>query len=127
MTSEEYTRLRSTLLKEKNQLETELNNDGKKFEEWLEFSERTFNFARYAHIWFAKGNIDERRAIFACLGSHLILSDKKLSIQLKKPFNIIFEGLPKAHIELEWLEPLKMDLNRAKFDDFVSKSPLMSR
>ncbi len=127
MTQEEYARVRSTLLKEKNELENTLQADGKKIEEWLEFSERTFNFARYAHIWFKKGNIDEKRAIFACLGSHLVLKDQKLFLQLKKPFNIIFEGLPKAQIELEWLEPLKMDLNRAEFAESVFKSPIMSR
>ncbi|MSU54533.1 MAG: hypothetical protein EXS48_01675 [Candidatus Staskawiczbacteria bacterium] len=126
MTQEEYTRVRSTLLKEKNELENGLQSDGKKIEEWLELSERTFNLARYAHIWFKKGDLSTKRAIFACLGSHLILKDKKLSIQLKKPFNIIFEGLPKAYEELITLEPLKMGLNRAEFTESVSKSPVMS-
>ncbi|MCX6760452.1 MAG: recombinase family protein [Candidatus Nealsonbacteria bacterium] len=126
MTNEEYTRLRSSLLKEKNELETELNNTGKKIEEWLEFSEKTFNLARYARMWFANGDLDTKRAIFACLGSHLVLKDKKVSIQLKKPFDIIFEGLPNAGKELGRLEPLKIPKNRAKFEEFVSKFPIMS-
>jgi len=126
ITEEEYTRLRSVLLKEKNELETELNATGDKIEEWLELSERTFNFARYARTWFAQGDLETKRAIFACLGSHLILKDKKVFIQLKKPFNIIFEGLPKAQVELERLEPLKINENKAKFGDFVSKFPILS-
>jgi hypothetical protein len=126
MTNEEYTRLRSSLLKEKNELEMELNATGKKIEEWLEFSEKTFNFARYARMWFINGNLDAKRAIFACLGSHLFLKDKKVSIQLKKPFNIIFEGLNKAEAELSRLEPLKIPQNEAKFEEFVAEFPMLS-
>ncbi len=66
ITSEEYTRLRLTLLKEKNQLEAEFNATGRKIEEWLELFERTFNFVRYASIWFAKGDADQK--------SHALLS-----------------------------------------------------
>lgn len=126
ITEEEYTRLRSVLLKEKNELEAELNATGEKIEEWLKLSERTFNFARYARLWFAKGDLETKRAIFACLGSKLILKDKKVFIQLKKPFDIIFKGLPRAQVELQRLEPLKIEENKAKFGDFVSKFPIMS-
>ncbi len=126
ITSEEYTRLRLTLLKEKNQLEAELNATGRKIEEWLELSERTFNFVRYASIWFAKGDADTKRAIFSCLGSNLTVKDQKLSIQLKKPFNILFEGLPEAEKELIRLEPLQIELNRAKFVSSVAEFPLLS-
>lgn len=126
MTNEEYTRLRAGLLKEKNGLETELNAVGNKIEEWMELSERTFNFARYAHIWFAKGDLDTKRSIFACLGSNLLLKDKNVLIQLKKPFTFIFEGLPQAKEELTRLEPLKLDLNEANLKDFASKFPLLS-
>jgi len=36
------------------------------------------------------------RAIFACLGSNLLLKDRKVLIQIKKPFTFIFEGLPQT-------------------------------
>lgn len=127
MTSEEYTRLRVVLLKEKNQLETELNDTGKKIEEWLDFSERTFNFARYARMWFANGDLDTKRAIFACLSSNLRLKGKNVSVfPLKKPFNMIFEGLPEAVEELSRFEPLEIPQNSREFEKFVSKFPIMS-
>jgi len=126
MTSEEYSRLRSSLLKEKHGLETELNKTGKKIEEWLKLSERTFDFICYARIWFAKGDLDTKRAIFACLGSNLFLKDKNVSIQLKKPFKMMFEGLPKADEELSRLEPLKIPQNSREFGKFVAKFPIMS-
>jgi len=126
MTEEEYTRLRSRLLKEKDELETKLNATGDQIKEWVELSEKTFNFACYANVWFAKGDLNTKRAIFACLGSNLLLKDKKVSIQLKKPFNFIFEGLPQAEGELARLEPLKMGENKANLKDFASKFPLLS-
>lgn len=126
ITEEEYARLRSRLLKEKNEIEKDLNNVGEKIEEWVELTERTFNFARYARAWFNKGDLDTKRAIFACLGSHLLLQDKKLTLQLKKPFNYIFEGLPKAENELSRLEPVKMTLNKAETEVFTLNFPILS-
>jgi hypothetical protein len=63
--------LKNRLIKEKAALESELKTHGKTIEEWVELSERTFNFARYAQMWFAKGDMQTRRTIFATLGSHL--------------------------------------------------------
>ncbi len=126
MTNAEYLNLRTDLLKEKNKLETELNSVGQTIEEWLELSERTFNFVRYAKTWFEQGDLNTKRAIFSCLGSHLSVKDKKVVIPLKKPFQILFDGLSKAQTELSRLEPIKIAQNRAEFAKSVSKFPLMS-
>lgn len=126
MTDEECLRLKANLLKEKNQIETELKSVGAKIEEWMEFSEKTFNFVRYARIWFDKGDIETKRAIFACLGSHLVLKDRKVEITLKKPFQIFFDGLSNAQNELSRLEPLKIPENRANFVEMTSAFPLLS-
>lgn len=126
MTDEECLRLKANLLKEKNQIESELKSMGAKIEEWVELSERTFNFVRYARIWFERGDLETKRAIFACLGSHLVLKDKKVLITLKKPFSILFERLPKAANELKRLEPLKMPENKIKFEESASKFPILS-
>jgi len=92
----EYKSAKVTLLKEKNALEADLQAQGKAIEQWLEFSERTFNFARYASLWFLNGDLETKRAIFACLGSDFILKDQKLNIQLHKPFKFIFENIKEA-------------------------------
>lgn len=126
MTNEEYIKHRSALLKEKTSLEKELNQVGKKIEEWLDFSERTFNFACYASMWFEKGDLDVKRAIFACLGSNLFLKFRILDITLQKPFKNIFVGLPKAGEELERLELFKMPQNSREFEKSVADFPIMS-
>ncbi len=100
----DYKTLKSSLLKQKSDLEATLEAQGRGIEEWLELSERTFNFARYARTWFEKGDMETKRAIFACLGSDLLLEQQRISFILRKPFKFIFEGLPEAESELARLE-----------------------
>lgn len=100
ISEEEYLNRKQALLKQKSALESDLKAQGKAIEDWVEASERTFNFARYARIWFAKGDLDTRRAIFACLGSHLIVKDQKLNIELRKSFNSLFQSADIAAKEI---------------------------
>lgn len=96
----EYKLAKASLIKEKNTLESALEAQGKEIERWVELSERTFNFARYAHIWFERGDLETKREIFACIGSDFIIKSQKLNVQLRKPFRFIFENINKAEKEL---------------------------
>lgn len=71
-------------------------------------------------------DLETRRAIFACLGSHLYLQDGKLNIQLRKPFKFIFEGLPQAEQEILRLEPLKTAVNKRQYKVLAQKFPIWS-
>ncbi len=126
LTDQEYLTAKSGLLKEKAGLESELNVQGKKIEEWVELTERTFNFARYARTWFAQGDLDTKRAIFACIGSDLILKNREVSLTLNKPFKFIFDRLPAAEKELGRLEPLKFGSMKGRSEVFASKFPIVS-
>ncbi len=97
---EEYQNLKTNLLKEKGVLESELKAQGGAIERWIELSEKTFNFAQYARVWFANGNLETRRAIFASLSSHLVLKDQNINAELHPYFKVIFENLPQAEKEL---------------------------
>lgn len=101
ISDEEYQALKGQLLKQKNTLEKALNDQGKEIVKWLELSERTFNFARYARVWFENGDEATRRAIFACLGSNLILKDRNINIKLHRIFNSIVVHKEKIEQELE--------------------------
>jgi site-specific DNA recombinase len=111
---DEYQGLKQRLLAEKTQISTELEKHGKVVEDWLDFSERTFSFACYAGGRFARGTMEEKRAIFACLGSHLVVKDQKLNVELRKPFDFIFERLPKAEKELSQVRTLIESKNLLK-------------
>jgi len=122
----DYKNLKGSLIKQKSVLEEALLRQGAEKVHWLELSERTFNFARYARMWFEKGDIDTKRAVFACLGSNLLIKDGALSLTLRKPFKFIFEGLPYAEQELLRLQPLETADNITDFRVLTQKNPVWS-
>jgi len=67
-----------------------------------------------------------RRAIFACLGSSLVLSDQKIDITLRKPFEMIFTRLPEVRVEFARLEPQEMQMNTTQFFTSLQQLPIWS-
>ena len=125
-TNQEYQVLKSRLLKEKAALEDELKNKGREIEEWVEASEKVFNFVCYARLWFNEGTLEKKRYVFSSLGSNFILQNQELLISLQKPFKRVFEALPKAQTELKRLEPLKKLENKRDFALLRKKFPVLS-
>ena len=100
VSDQQYQDLRTRLLKQKAALEASISTQNREIDEWLELSECTFNFARYARTWFIRGDMDVKRAIFACLGSNLIIKDQKIAITLRLVFKTIFETIPQVEREI---------------------------
>lgn len=100
LSNEEYQALKTQLTQKKQGLELGVKAKGQEMDEWVELSERTFNFARYARLWFGNGDLDTKRAIVSCLGSNLLVKDGKLNIQLHPMFQTIAVNLPKAEQEM---------------------------
>ena len=46
--------------KEKTRTVQRKKTHGKVIEDWVELSERTFDFARYAQAWFNNGDMDTK-------------------------------------------------------------------
>jgi hypothetical protein len=113
LSDEEFKQQKTEILKEKARLEEILNDTGQRIERWLELSERTFNFARYARYWFAHGTSERKRQIFTALGSNPILKDKQLIIEPRTPFKIIEESKLLISQKMRF-EPEKLGLNEAK-------------
>jgi DNA invertase Pin-like site-specific DNA recombinase len=93
LSEEEYGRQRLGLLKEKAALEELLNDVGHRVNQWLNLAEQTFKFACTAQAKFAKGDPKAKKEILLTIGSNLILKDKTLSIEAKKPFLILEKSL----------------------------------
>ena len=125
LSSQELQSAKAILLKEKASLEDNLQAVGKKIEGWMELSEKTFHFARYARIWFAKGDMETKRAIFACLGSHHVLKDQKVLISLQKPFNFIFESVPQVEKELAQVRTYENAMNKGQIMEILAKCPTL--
>ena len=126
MSDDEYKAAKSSLNKQRAKLEKDLETQGKVLEEWIELSERTFNYARYARLHFIHGDMEQRRAIFASLGSNLLLKNKEVSLELHKPFKYIFEQKENVEIELSRLEPVTSSSTKRKIEALASEFPITS-
>ncbi len=63
ISDEEYQAAKNRFLKIKAILEAGLTAQGKEMENWMVLSEKTFDFARFARIYFEHGTMETKRAI----------------------------------------------------------------
>ncbi len=105
LSEEEYSRQRFELLKEKSHLEESLQNTGGRLEKWLTLAEETFEFASTARNRFATGDGMVKKQILMTIGSNLILTDKRLSIEAKKPFSLLENSFIASGLKKEEIEP----------------------
>ena len=102
ISADEFKTLKGNLVKQKIELDQWIANQATEKDRWLELTERTFNFAKYARYHFANGDREMRRSVFAALGSYLYLADQKINIELHYPFKTIMQK--KEEIEQELLQ-----------------------
>ncbi len=92
LSDEDFKKQIAPLQKEKKDIEQEQKTLAKRADEWLELSQKTFNFACYARLRFQHGSLHEKKEILATIGSNFILKDKILSLTVPKPFIAIQEA-----------------------------------
>ena len=125
ITAAEFQTAKTTLLKQKASLEADLKAQGQTIEEWVDLTERTFNFACYARAWFKNGDMETKRAVFAALGSHLIVNDRKLNAELHPFFQTIIEKRDSVEKELaEVITPKNID-DKRQIANFLAKCPVL--
>ena len=89
-------------------------------ENWMELTEKTFQFATHARERFLLGSIQEKKDILYALGSNLLLTDKKLTFTAEKCFTPIINGYPELEEEYNRLEPDEFGLNKVKTEALTS-------
>ena len=95
----EFKTQKNLLTAEKERAEAEMRKIETNVDGWLDLTEKTFNFATYARVWFDKGDYETKTQILGALGKKFTLTEGILSIDLQKPFLTLKEGLE--------LKPLK--------------------
>jgi DNA invertase Pin-like site-specific DNA recombinase len=105
LSDEEYGRQRVDLLRDKAEIEELLRDTGQRAEQWWKLAAQTFEFACAARSRFANGDSQTKKEILATIGSNLILKDKKLCIEAKRPFLILEESLSGSQSQNERIEP----------------------
>jgi len=114
ISDEVYKEQKKKFVAEQKRLNQQINSYNEDKFDWLTRVERVFNFASYAREEFEKGDIKTKRQIFSTLGSNFLLNDKKLYLELEKPFFSIKNGIMETGKTIKRLEPLKKDLDKVK-------------
>ena len=105
LSDSEYAQRRGNLLKEKAALGELLNDTGHRVEQQLKLAEQTFQFACIVQERFAKGDPEIKKEILAAVGSNLMLKDKTLLIEARKPFVILGNTLSSEKPVIPPIEP----------------------
>ena len=111
---------KETLQKKITEMKDALRQTEKRAENWLELTERTFNFATYARIKFNKGTAEEKKEILSALCSNPLIRDQKLLIQAEEWFETVKVGYQPLLQEYLRLELDKQPLNKAKSEQLSS-------
>lgn len=114
LTEEEYKAQKLALMGEKSRLEEELRKVWQGVDQWLELTEKTFNFATYAKYWFDKGSYEEKTNILRALGKNFTFMDGKLHIDMQKPYLTLKQGLEDEVLQKARLEPSIYALDKRK-------------
>ena len=111
ISDEEYLGEKRKLLDEKIRLEENLNSKGIGLNKVYDLTVKTFKFAHEALEKFEGGTPEIKKAIIHAIGSNFLLRDRKLSIDVDKPFQLIENTLNALSPEINRLQLSKNEMN----------------
>lgn len=98
---EEYTRARNKLKMQLEKSDELLRGTEIRAEDWLELTEKAFNFATYARIHYANGTPRQKREIMMTLGQNLVLKDGIVTLTPNEwlvPIGKSYPAIEKAYL-----------------------------
>jgi site-specific DNA recombinase len=107
MDEKEFKEQKNMLITEKKRIEKDLRETEMRVDEWVEKSEKTFNFATYAKYNFDKGDFEIKTQILRAFGQNFLLKDGILTIEPEPSYLIIKKGLEDEEVKKAMLEPQK--------------------
>lgn len=117
---DEYLRNKKALSGKIKKMRELVRDTEKRADNWVELTERAFDFATYARIHFANDTIQEKKEIIRTLGITFTLKDKNLSIEPIEWLVPIQTGYQKLEQKYLSLELDKLGLNKAKTEALSS-------
>lgn len=117
---EEYLRNKKALSTKIKSLREIVRDTESRADNWVELTDRVFDFATYARIHFANGDIQKQKEIIRTLGITFTLKDKILSIKPNEwlvPIQQGYKELDKKYLSLELDKNLS---NKAKTEALSS-------
>lgn len=125
LSDEEYSRQRLDLMAEKAGMEETLGDAGRQAETCLERAEKAFEFASTVQERFAKGGFEVKKEIVSAIGSNLMLKDKILIIEARKPFFLLQTSLSRPAGQNEPFEPEIIGLPQGQNGTFAPARPTL--
>ncbi|MFH1236671.1 MAG: recombinase family protein, partial [Parcubacteria group bacterium] len=114
ISDDEYLAKRRRLQEERFRIKELLTSRDKGLDKIVCLGEEAFDFACQAREAFVSGTAMEKRVIFQATGSNLVLHDKILRIEPKKPFFFIRDTLRDESARKFMFEPQKVGYLKAK-------------
>ena len=94
---EEYRLQRDRIKRDIEKTDQQLRGTEQRAENWLELTEKAFDFVTYAQVRFENGSVEQKRDILMTLGENLQLKDKKLLIEPSEWLIPIGKEYPKIY------------------------------
>jgi site-specific DNA recombinase len=91
LSDEEYKTQKNAITLERMSIEDKIKNINVRMDDWIGRAEGIFDFAVHARQKFTEGTAEEKRIILVTIGSDFILEDKKLRLNVQKPYVFIEE------------------------------------
>ena len=127
LSDEDYQQQMIGLKKEKKQLEGQMKVLGERVDQWEELSMKTFQFARYAKYHFENGTLMDKRIILQTIGSNFILENRKLRLNIPKPYIVIENSKPEVNKILSMLELDENAVLTPRLAHAFDQSPILRR
>ena len=124
-TPTEFAHYKKQIIAERDRIKKELADMEKRIDDSFAKAERTFNFCAMAKVRFNEGDTKTKRLILSTIGSNITLKDKKLSITLLHPFQLIRAELNSQNELMGRLEPKNNETIKGKTGTFMPVSPRM--
>ena len=100
----EYLKEKKELQARQAKLKEELGDTHSRAKNWLELTEKTFDFITYAAYRFNTGSFEEKRTIMRGFGSNFLIKDKNLYMEAHQwlvPIDENYKDLEKEYLALE--------------------------
>lgn len=127
LTKDEFERKKRSLNEEKERMNNLLKDTDNRVDDWLEKSDKFFDFAENAKKSFENGSVEIKKGILSTLGSNLLLKDGKLNVELAEPLFLIRKMSPEVKEINEMFEPQKNVINKRTLEEMYSQSPILLR
>lgn len=106
-------------------IQQKLRETESRAEKWLDLTEKTFNFACYAHTHFNNGDLLTKKEVLMALGKNFLLKDQKLHIVPNEWLKPIIESYPAIEKQFQTVRTRKYSSPARQKEAFASLRPIV--